>query len=140
MSDLRDHITDESTDIIEHCETFLKHIRLSKKQREKLNISDFDDNKIWTYSGRAFKYAFVAIAKPQHEGIWKYRVAVKRHIQNGVNRIYIVGAGNEVDFTNLVIDSIQRHIKGIKINQKFKQYRDYRGDYGGIGAIFSVVK
>lgn len=38
------------------------------------------------------------------------------------------------------LTSIQEKVSGIKMIHRFNQYRDYRGDYGGVGALFAVAK
>lgn len=140
LTEMRDKIIDESDEIIDHCLAFINHIRLPKKQKKKLRESDFDTEKIFTHSGRAFKFSFLAVARPHHFGASDYIYRVEKKIENGADRIYVVGAGNEVTFTNDVIDTLQEKVKGIKLIHRFNQYRDYRGDYGGIGAVFAVVK
>lgn len=140
LTNLRDKIVDESNEIIDHCNIFIKHIQLSKKQRKKLINSSFDEKIVWTRHGRAFQYSFLAVAQPYHFSTSGYIRRIRKKIKSGADRIYVVGAGNEVKFTVNVINTIQRKVTGIKLIHQFKQYRDYRGDYGGIGAVFAVAK
>lgn len=112
--------------------------KINKTKIKTVYEDDFD--KIFTFNRRAFNYSFLAVARPHHFGASDYIHRVEKHIENGVDRIYVIRAGNEVNFTNNVIDTIEEKVSGIKLAYRFNQYRDYRGDYGGVGALFAVAK
>lgn len=128
----RNEMYSEASEILKHIEGFIK---------------DFGPDKrippgSWYRFGPVTSYSFLLVAHPA-----KVSVGVKFHLKRakekldqGAQRLYIFGNAEETKFTNMVIEAISRNVPGYKLIEKFDLYRDYRGNKGGIGALFVVNK
>ena len=53
-----------------------------------------------------------------------------------IGHLYILGNSQEVALTKKIIQLISREIPNYRLESIFNLYKDYRGERGGIGALF----
>lgn len=119
---LRNTIEEEIKVALEHIKGFAKNIHTNTQNG-------------WSRKGPATSYGFLLVAQPFHFGVRPYVNRVHEHLRNGVERIYVMGTGQEKRFVKKVISAIA-NIPGCHLEEIFELNRDYRGDRGGIGALF----
>lgn len=128
FTEMRKKMPQEVSAILNHIEGFIKHIG-----------SDIPDQE-WYRLGPITSYGFLLIANP-------FKVSggtkpfVNRAIENfksGASRLYVFSSASENKFAKRVINSISRNIPECKLVESFELSNDYRGNKGGIGALFCL--
>lgn len=122
----------EVAEILKHIEDFIKKF-------------DSDENIPpggWYRFGPVTSYSFLLIAHPikTSGGVNPYINRAKEKLSQGADRLYVFGSNKEKWFAHSVIGHIQRYVSGYQLVEKFELYRDYRGERGGIGALFIAKK
>jgi len=119
---LRNQIDGEIKSVLEHIDDFVKNIH-------KNSSND------WSRKGPATSYAFLLVAQPFSWSVNPYVNRVKEHLNQGVERIYIMGTNRERKFVKNTISAITK-LPSCHLVEIFELNRDYRGDRNGIGALF----
>lgn len=127
---LRNTIKAEVNAIIKHNEQFLSQI--SK------GIQIPDD--LWSREGPATSYVFLLVARPFHLAIPIYISRARKSLKRGTSRLYVLGAERQKRFAEEVISGIEKSVPGYKLIEKFYLNKDYRGERGGVGALFVKVE
>lgn len=122
FKELRNRFEEELKGVLEHIKDFSQNLHKNK-------------NLNWSRKGPATSYAFLLVAKPFHFGINPYINQAKKHLENNVERIYVMGTNQEKGFVKKVISNISK-IPNCHLVEIFDLGRDYRGEKGGIGALF----
>ena len=132
FQEYRKRMGTEVAEILKHIEGFIK---------------DFDsDKKIppggWYRFGPVTSYSFLLIANPVKTsgGVSPYINQAKEKLAQGADRLYVFGTNKEKWFAKSVIGHIKRYVPEYRLVEKFDLHRDYRGDPGGIGALFIAKK
>lgn len=123
--DLRNRMGQEIDQILVHIEGFL---------------DQFDKHKGippggWYRQGPATSYAFLLVAKPDHQGVEPYLTQVRERIGQNIERLYVMGTKEQESFARYVISKIAE-IPEYKLEEIFSLNRDYRKIIGGVGALF----
>ena len=122
--ELRNKMEEEIKSVLAHIVDFVSNI-------PKRNNPDWR----WSRKGPATSYAFLLVAQPYHGGVGRYVNKAKKHFQEGVDRIYIMGAKQEKNFVKKVISAVAG-LPESRLAELFELNRDYRGELSGIGALF----
>ena len=61
----------------------------------------------------------------------------QEHLKNGIKTIYLLGANKEKSFVRKVIDTIEKRSE-YTISEVFELDRDYRGEPGGVCAVYKI--
>lgn len=132
FKELRKRMGNEIAEILKHIEGFIK---------------DFDSDKdippgSWYRFGPVTSYSFLLIANPAKTsgGVNPYINRAKEKLAQGADRLYVFGTNKEKWFAQSVIGHIRRYVPKYKLVEKFDLYQDYRGESGGIGALFIAQK
>ena len=88
----------------------------------------------WCRFGPVNSYALMLVAKPSHKSVSPYVTRAKERINQGIDRLYVLGCNQERRFVRKVIDSIMK-IPEYKLVEMYSLHRDYRGEDNGIGAL-----
>lgn len=120
---------DELNEVLKHLEEFLEKYTSHHKEGGKI------EEHLWTRTGVVSKYALLLVARPLHPGFAGYVKRAQERYDEGVERLYVLGAFRENRFAEQVISAIAKQTK-YKLLERFELYRDYRGDSGGVAAVF----
>lgn len=91
---------------------------------------------LWYRKGETSRYAFLLVARPAV--LRKVDAYIKRaveHIENDIEKLYVLGANQEKSFVRSVLRAIPRETT-YELIELIEVYKDYRGESGGICAIF----
>lgn len=119
---LRNQIDSEIKSVLEHIDDFVKNIHKNSSNG-------------WSRKGPATSYAFLLVAQPFSWSVNPYVNRVKEHLNQSVERIYIMGTNQERRFVKNTISAISK-LPSCHLVEIFELNRDYRGDRNGIGALF----
>ena len=119
---LRNQIDGEIKSVLEHIDDFVKNIHKNSSNG-------------WSRKGPATSYAFLLVAQPFSWSVNPYVNRVKEHLNQGVERIYIMGVNQEKGFVKRVVSDVSK-IPQCRLVEVFDLNRDYRGDRKGICALF----
>jgi len=124
---MRKKMDQEIVEILKHIVGFLRYFD-----------SEGIPQKEWHRFGPVTSYSFLLIAHPKKTSgsIQPYLKRAEEKLQRGVCRLYVFGAAKETKFAEAVINSINKYIPKWRLLERFDLYHDYRGDKGGIGALF----
>jgi len=125
-SEKRSQITDDLTAILEHIVTFIQ------------SSPDAPDDDLWYRRSGTSSYGFLLVARPLSRRTEIYVKRANYHIQNNVSRLYVLGANQEKAFVKRVIKHIANRTRYTLV-ELFESNRDYRGEAGGICAIFDLT-
>lgn len=92
---------------------------------------------LWYRKGNISNYGFILVAKPFHSNEKIYLSRAIKRAGKGINRLYILGCNQEKPFFKKVVKSIS-NIPQYKLLELYKLNRDYRGEKGGVGALFII--
>lgn len=96
-------------------------------------------DELWSRKTNTYSYAFLLVAVPI---FWRkvdtYVKRAKYHINNGIEKLYVLGADQEKPFVRKVIQAIANQTD-YKLSEQFELYRDYRGEPGGSCAVFKLT-
>lgn len=127
FKEVRDQIETEIRSVLEHVKKFVQNIH-----------KDLPDV-YWSRRGPVTSYAFLLVSQPFASSVTPYIKRVKQRLSQGVERIYVMGTSQERHFVKRVISSIA-NIPECRLVEIFELNRDYRGEKGGIGALFIKQK
>lgn len=127
----RNTVTEETSQILTHIKDFITGY----------DSEDDMPESAWTNNGNVSKYAILLVANPvkAQSGIDQYVNRARSGFNFGIRRLYIFGAGNEQKLAETVITAIENTVEGVRLVERFKTASDYRGEKGGIGAVFELV-
>jgi len=120
FKNLRNRIEEEINGVLDHVKGFVDNIHKES---------------IWFRKGPATSYGFLLVAQPLHGGVEPYIKRIKKCLEKGIERIYVMGTSQEIKFVEKVISAIAK-LPECRLVEIFKLHRDYRGDRDGIGALF----
>jgi hypothetical protein len=127
FTDLRNRMNQEVDEILTHIEGFIS--QLGVRPTRKIPQGG------WYRIGPATSYAFMLVARPEHGGVEPYVNRAKERLTQNIERLYIMGAKEEKPFAKYVISEIAK-LPNYKLVEVFELNKDYRGNTGGIGALF----
>lgn len=127
----RNNVTAETTSILRHIKDFI----------EAYDSEEDMPADAWSNRGAVANYAILLVANPAKtdNGIDAYINRARLDFNSGVRRLYVFGASSERKFAEAVITAIQNTIDNVKLVEQFKTAKDYRGNKGGIGAVFEIA-
>lgn len=134
---IRKNLDDEIELILKHNEDFLK--KYIAFQAAPLGYREPMPDALWSKRGAATNYSFLLVAQKLKANSGQIRVYVNKaaeKLASGVERLYVFGASSEKWFARAVINTISERVPGFKLVGKFRLPYDYRGDKGGMGALF----
>lgn len=125
----RSNIGEEANGIIKHIKEFI-----SKYESGNNEIP----SSLWYNLKNISKYGLLLVASP-----FKAQLSIDAYIKranekflNGANRIYVFGTTTESNFFEAVVCGIEKLCSNCELKEKFIMPYDYRGNPGGLGAIF----
>jgi hypothetical protein len=118
----RSQIEDDLVEILNHLVTFIQ--------------GDVPDEH-WHKKTDTCCYGFLLVARPYNRRVLSYVNRAKIHIENGINRLYVLGANEEKSFVRRVIRTIASRTE-YNLDEIFQLHKDYRGESGGICAVFDL--
>jgi hypothetical protein len=125
-------MAEEMNAALTHLEEFANAYQKSREERVPMGVD------AWVRKGIVTKYALMLVANPLKAATDEQAAYVRRALaysEKGIKRIYVLGASGEWRFASKVINAIAKDTPYV-IEQRFALYKDYRGDAGGIGAVF----
>jgi hypothetical protein len=125
---LRSQINTEVQEILKHTEEF---ISVYDSQSHKIPPAN------WNKIGPITKYSFLLVARPDSSNIEPYLNRAREKQTQGISRLYVFGTKEENAFAKKVISHIAK-LPNFKMVEQFQLSNDYRGQSGGIGALFSI--
>lgn len=93
-SELRSRIEEEFKNILKHIKDFL-------------TASPNTPDELWSRKGEANSYSFLLVARPFHASLRPYIKRSQEHYNNGIERLYVMGANQEKRFVKKVIIAFQ---------------------------------
>lgn len=129
FQELRNRMNQEIDEILIHIEEFITS--LQGATRKKI------PSERWSRVGPATSYAFLLVARPEHQGTKPYLRQVQKQATQGIERLYVMCAKEQEYFARYVISEIVK-LPEYKLVEIFNLNRDYRGTAGGVGALFVV--
>jgi len=123
-TDMRSRIENEFKNILAHIKNFI-------------NSYPKTPDELWYRKGESSSYAFLLVAKPFHSNIWPYLKRAEEHYLNGIERLYVMGVNQERRFVKKIIKKITSETR-YNLLELIELHKDYRGESGGIGAIFDA--
>jgi len=126
MDERRLKINNEIDEILDHAISFSNSIFANEKCKDDL----------WIRKGLN-SYAFLLVAREENQNVNTYVEKAKMDKDMGINRLYVIGRSERAHFTRNVIRGISK-AKGFRLLDKCKLFHDYKGNVGGIGAMFDV--
>lgn len=132
----RANMTQETAAVIKHIKDFIAAYDLYTEDHQATSTTP------WYNDGIVSKYSILLVANPlkTEGGIDAYLNRARSRFQSGSRRLYVFGANRESRFANAVIVGIENTIDGIRLVERFETPHDYRGEEGGIGAVFETVQ
>ena len=124
FKELRNRIEEEIKSVLFHIEEFTKNIPNRGNPEWR-----------WSRKGPATSYAFLLVAQPFHGGVNSYVGRIKKYLEQGVERVYVMGANQERFFVKKVFSAVSK-LPEAHLVELFTLNKDYRGDSKGIGALF----
>lgn len=120
--ELRSSIDQEINEILNHVIKFQDN-------------TPYHEDQDWYRVGPITKYGYLLVARPLHYGgVNPYLKRAKQHLDKGIERLYVMGCGQEKSFVKKVIHSISK-MPEFHLLEIFCLHRDYRGEKNGIGAL-----
>jgi hypothetical protein len=125
-SHLRPKITNELREITNHISNF------------SLDFPHHTEGQ-WYRKNDLSSYGFLLVAKPvQWRRVDTYVNKAHNFANNGIERLYVLGADQEKTFVQSVINAIVNRTE-YHLSDILEQNLDYRGERGGICAIFTLT-
>lgn len=101
------------------------------------NVPDIPEE-LWYRRTDISSYALLLVAKP---AFWRkvdtYVNRARTHINSGITRLYVLGADKEKSFVRRVIRAIGKETEYTQV-EGFEAHKDYRGESGGICAVYEL--
>lgn len=135
----------EVADLAEAVRFTAERQRIGEELRELLthivrfveSYADSIPEELWYRKTDNSCYGLLLVARPYSR---KEEIYVRRsneRIARGIDRLYVLGANQERGFVRKVIAAIARDTNYL-LKERFDLYRDYRGEGGGICAVFEL--
>jgi hypothetical protein len=124
FSPKRAHFLEDINSIVNHIASFIE------------NYNKTIPDELWCKRDDNFAYGFLLVARPYIRESKIYVKRANKHLENGIKHLYILGANQERDFVREVIREI-RNNTNYELVELLKLDKDYRGESGGICAVFS---
>jgi len=136
FSAMRASMPKETSDIIKHIEDFIHFF----EARDDGHHPHIPEDR-WRRLGPITSYGFLLVARPAMAQGGQFTIApyldrVREKLAEGIGRLYVFGTEPEKPFALSVIHSISRDIPEYELTEQFKLSHDYRGNLGGVGALF----
>lgn len=134
LTSKRGNLGSEFNDVLSHLEKFIEDYDKGNK-----GLVDYN----WTRKGTVSSYGLILVAHPDNADAGKIGIYVSRaeeKASNGIDSLYVFGTANERNFANQVISTIKTEVKDYKLKETYVLHKDYRGEAGGIGALFVLKK
>jgi hypothetical protein len=129
----RDNMGAEMNQALTHLESFCTAYEKSRSDGTPINEAD------WRRRGIMTKYGLLLVAHPNKAMVDAdgkgYVARAERNYRENVRRLYVLGSSGQREFAKKVIHEIKARTR-YELEQEFDLYRDYRGNVGGIGALF----
>ncbi len=130
---LRDNMSAEMNAALTHLEEFAKGY--AKSQLDHVMMPE----SAWIRNGIMTKYALLLVANPAKAAIDDlgagYVARAQQRYREGVRRLYVFGTAGQRNYAKQVLREIAFKTP-YTLEQEFELHRDYRGDAGGLGALF----
>ncbi len=128
----RDNVGADASGMVKHIKDFIN----------AFGTEDRIPEAAWKNSGNVTNYAILLVANPDKiaNGINAYVSRAESHFNSGAKRIYVFGSNRESEFANAVIGGISAQVTEIKLIEKYNTPFDYRGEKGGVGAVFEIAQ
>ncbi len=93
----------------------------------------------WMFKSTCGSYAFILVSRPpsSRPGVEAYVKRAREDAAAGVERIYLIGRGDEREFMHEVIGAITQ-IRELRGREEFRLFRDYWGNADGIAVLFEL--
>ncbi len=128
FTEQRMEIAAELDGIMAHIATFIKGIKKNP---------DIPDE-LWVRKAETYSYAFLLVARPVfRRKVNTYVSKANKHISNRIEKLYVIGADKEKSFVRKVVSAITRWT-AYDLSEEFELYKDYRGEPGGVCAMFQI--
>lgn len=127
----RNELEKEADGLIEHSVKFLESIR---------DGVSYMPEDMWFRKSSVSSFKFLLVARPSHGAVQAYLRRAESAREEGVERLYVLGAQEQLSFVKEVISKIKKSLPGFELIEEFYPNRDYRGDIGGVGALFIIKK
>lgn len=134
---LRHQMGTELNEVLKHLEEFSLKYDESQNSNGKLI-----DEYLWSRNGIVSRYGLMLVAHPfkaAKNGVDGYVHRAQARFDEGVERLYVLGASTENNFAQQVISAIASQTP-YEMVERFDLCKDYRGNPGGIGSVFIMVK
>ena len=130
LTSMRASVGGEATAILKHVRDFIK----------AFDSDDQIPSAGWYNIGPVSRYGLLLVAHPGKtpDGPDPYVNRAREKLNQGAKRLYIFGAGQESSFAGSVINAVQIQIPDWKLVEQFETSFDYRGNHGGVGALFVI--
>ena len=123
-TELRTRLEDELKNMLSHIQNFV-------------SLSPHVPEELWHRIGEANSYSFLLVARPFHPTTKSYIRRANERYSRRIQRIYVMGVNQEKHFFKQVIKAISKGTK-YKLLELFELNKDYRGEQGGLSAIFDL--
>lgn len=132
--ELRNRMNQEIDEILTHTEGFITNLeRPSGNGRARTTIPPGG----WYRVGPATSYAFLLVARPDHQGVRPYINRAQDRLSQNIERLYVMGAKEQEPFARYVISEIAK-LANYQLVEIFNVNKDYRGTRGGVSALFVI--
>ena len=133
--ELRGRMNQEIDEILTHIEGFITNLErpIGNTRVPRATIPPGG----WYRVGPATSYAFLLVARPEHQGVRPYINRAQERSAQNIERLYVMGAKEQEPFARYVISEIAK-LPNYKLVEIFNVNKDYRGTQGGIGALFVI--
>lgn len=94
---------------------------------------------MWSQIGPVSSYALLLVALPVKAEVGlpeSYVSRAKDNLIRGAQRLYVFGANQQAGFVRQVISAIEREVPEYVLKETFALPHDFRGQPGGLGALF----
>jgi hypothetical protein len=125
---LRLKLTDEADALLIHIKNFLN--KYESKNNPQLVLQDY-----WHRIGPETSYAILLVARPEARNIGGYVKRARDWVDKDVERLYVMGTKDGKDFVEQVFYALNR-LPEYRLAEIFYPYRDYRGNLGGMCALY----
>lgn len=126
---VRDKMREEASALLDHMEEFIAHYSAATIIPEAL----------WSRRGPITNYAFLLVARPGNVKTGNIKTFVehaRESLKKGIDRLYVFGAEEHRPFVINAINAIEQQVPEYEVSERFNLSNDYRGQAGGLGALF----
>ena len=131
----RDFPPEEIDEILTHIEGFITNLDRPNGNTRTARTTIPPEG--WYRVGPATSYAFLLVARPDHQGARPYINRAQDRLTQNIERLYVMGAKEQEPFARYVISEIAK-LPNYQLVEIFNVNKDYRGSQGGVGALFVI--